>query len=481
MMNDPKTRKPPGRNDPCVCGSGKKYKNCHGANIISSADAAYARIRRLDDEAATLLRQFAMERYGKDALQDVWMDFFMSDEIPFDEDGPEGDSFVRWFLFNWKPDQKATLPSLLFAEQRARIDEDLRRFIERTAAAPYSFYQTTEVQPGASVRLRDILRGGEVNVTERSASRILLPGHILLAKVVEMDGIQFFMGTGGQVIYPRFLQLVMEVRTSLRNESLEKDGSLTDEFLREHEAILRGSYFRITDIETRPPDIHNTDGDPLILHTLTYEIPSLEHAFHRLKDLETRIAPRTDEEFFGEAEIDKSGKPKEIVLNWCEKGHKGVFGDTTTLATLKIRRRGLIVEANSERRAKRIQREIKKRLGGEAVLLRTEIQSHESLLKEVEKGKGKPISESEEEKKLKELPEVKAMMKQMMEKHMRSWPDEPVPALRGMTPRLAAKDPEGRELLESLLLDFEMKNETEDELLKVDTERLRRELGMEHK
>lgn len=22
--------KKPGRNDPCVCGSGKKYKNCHG-------------------------------------------------------------------------------------------------------------------------------------------------------------------------------------------------------------------------------------------------------------------------------------------------------------------------------------------------------------------------------------------------------------------------------------------------------------------
>jgi len=22
-----------GRNDPCPCGSGKKYKNCHGANL----------------------------------------------------------------------------------------------------------------------------------------------------------------------------------------------------------------------------------------------------------------------------------------------------------------------------------------------------------------------------------------------------------------------------------------------------------------
>jgi len=23
----------PGRNDPCPCGSGKKFKKCHGANV----------------------------------------------------------------------------------------------------------------------------------------------------------------------------------------------------------------------------------------------------------------------------------------------------------------------------------------------------------------------------------------------------------------------------------------------------------------
>ena len=29
-----------GRNDPCPCGSGKKYKVCHGANPGGSTDAA---------------------------------------------------------------------------------------------------------------------------------------------------------------------------------------------------------------------------------------------------------------------------------------------------------------------------------------------------------------------------------------------------------------------------------------------------------
>jgi len=26
-----------GRNDPCPCGSGKKYKHCHGANLEGAA------------------------------------------------------------------------------------------------------------------------------------------------------------------------------------------------------------------------------------------------------------------------------------------------------------------------------------------------------------------------------------------------------------------------------------------------------------
>ena len=29
--NDPQTWGNPGRNDPCPCGSGKKFKHCHGA------------------------------------------------------------------------------------------------------------------------------------------------------------------------------------------------------------------------------------------------------------------------------------------------------------------------------------------------------------------------------------------------------------------------------------------------------------------
>ena len=68
------------------------------------------------------------------------------------------------------------------------------------------------------------------------------------------------------------------------------------------------------------------------------------------------------------------------------------------------------------------------------------------------------MKRAEEQARLMALPEVQSMLEREMNKHWASWPDTPVPALRGMTPRKAAKDPIGRELLESLLLDFESKN-----------------------
>jgi SEC-C motif len=44
---DPSTAVPPGRNEPCHCGSGKKYKNCH----LDKDEAALRAVRTRQSEA----------------------------------------------------------------------------------------------------------------------------------------------------------------------------------------------------------------------------------------------------------------------------------------------------------------------------------------------------------------------------------------------------------------------------------------------
>ena len=71
-------------------------------------------------------------------------------------------------------------------------------------------------------------------------------------------------------------------------------------------------------------------------------------------------------------------------------------------------------------------------------------------------------------------PEVRLKLEETARQHWVTWFDVPVPALRE-----AAKTEEGRELLESLLLDYERHDDADNEnLMRPDIPELRRKLGM---
>jgi len=78
---------------------------------------------------------------------------------------------------------------------------------------------------------------------------------------------------------------------------------------------------------------------------------------------------------------------------------------------------------------------------------------------------------------LEQQPEIQALTAKMNAEHWRTWPDVPLPALHGQTPRQAATTPEGRERLEVLLLDFAARDDMPGSM-GPDIDALRRELGI---
>jgi hypothetical protein len=150
----------------------------------------------------------------------------------------------------------------------------------------------------------------------------------------------------------------------------------------------------------------------------------------------------------------------------------------------------LIISVNSTKRAKKIRRLVEKRLGKEAVYKTTLIEPIES---EVERmwaaaASGSSIPAEERRKGAEQTgvisladlpPEVRLQLEEHARQHWVTWFDLPVPALNNMTPREAAKTEEGRELLESLLLDYERHDDADNEnLMRPDIPKLRRKLGM---
>jgi hypothetical protein len=149
------------------------------------------------------------------------------------------------------------------------------------------------------------------------------------------------------------------------------------------------------------------------------------------------------------------------------------------LGQIEIRGRALRVNVNSQARAEAIKAEISARLGPRARPKGVVIESVEKLMSAAA-ARGAPearANRTRESNELERAPEVRAIMAKMNAEHWRTWPDIPLPALGGQTPRQAAAAPAGRERLEVLFLGFAA-HEGVPGVLQPDIAALRRELGM---
>src|SRR5260370_8715067 len=92
-----------GRNDPCPCGRGRKYKDCW----LASQAAIDSVWQRQHEESARLvgeMMKFAGREFGELVLE-AWKDFNMSDfPKPLDDAGEECRLFMPYYLFQWDPE-----------------------------------------------------------------------------------------------------------------------------------------------------------------------------------------------------------------------------------------------------------------------------------------------------------------------------------------------------------------------------------------
>jgi Protein of unknown function (DUF2384) len=164
-------------------------------------------------------------------------------------------------------------------------------------------------------------------------------------------------------------------------------------------------------------------------------VESPERAFEALAPL---ALGQSKEELLDGAEFGKDGKLHSVALDWRKKGNAKIPSwDNTILGNIKISGHSLVAEGNSENRANRLRREIEKRLGSLA--------RHEST-----------TAQTTDEMLAKAANRIKA---QAIQKQVEDWVHQKIPALRGRTPLQAVRDPDGREIVESLLLDWERRTE----------------------
>lgn len=478
-----------GRNEPCPCGSGKKYKQCCLNKEKPPVDLLWYRLNSAHDSLIEKLMAFAEERIGAMALMFAIGEFLLwpeEDEDIYDLIDDHMQLFLSWYLFNWlydphdgeeadvqvNIDPDLTIAETYLAEHGNRLDELEVRLIKATVHKPYSFLEVVACEPGNSLTMKDVLTGEKIRVIEETASEMVQIGDILLGRTVTVGHVSMILGLSSIAIRPSFKSHII----SLRNQIQKVEGPITRKELEIHSYDIRDLYLYLYQLMVEPPDLTNTDGDPIMFHTLQFSIDSPHDVFEKLQRLSGGM-PLPDE-MLQEPEYDANGRIVTAALPWVQESDAG---ENVIIGKFAIERGALYAEVNSAARADRIRNEIEACLGDSAKFIET--RTHDMVFPWPEDDEDEIDHEQFQEDldAMAEDPQALAYLQQIIRDHWHGWVDEKLPALNGRTPRQAAKTEDGREAIEAMLLEARRPLMHDGMLDKFETDPLedvRRRLGL---
>ncbi len=450
---------PTGRNDPCPCGSGRKYKQCHGRAAREQAspeEAAWRRLRAANEGLPARMARFVDEVYGPGAIDEAWAEFTLWDEEAFDPESPHLQVFLPWFFHRWTPDPDDTLvadaalhgrsPTEVLLERRGRrLDPVLIRYLSACLEAPFSFHQVLSVDAGRGVRTRDVFSGDERDVMERSASRFMRPGDVFFGQMVTSDGVTIMEACSVHTFPPANKIHLVDLRERIGGG---RPAPLTADDLDAWESELRLEYLELMEALRNPrlPRLQNTDGEPIAFHRLTFEVPSAQAAFDALKAL------AGDDPDLEPGELDAEGRLRRAAFPWIAAGNPMHPEGHTILGQIEIDGERLVATVNSAGRAARFKHLVAS-LYPAARHTGTEVESVEEAMAREGLEPGLP-GEADPDP-LSDLPEVREHLAAVMASHYERWLDEAIPALGGLTPLEAVEERGGREKVEALVAQIE--------------------------
>ena len=320
-----------GRNDPCPCGSGKKFKKCClPMEVTPIANLTWLKMRRTEGELIPLLLTHAVKYYGPDVVDEAWDEFSLWKDAPMDPDSqPELDTvFLPWFVFNWIPDNAEVkeaehMPEMPVAMhylkvKGSRLDVFQHRFIEEICSQPFSFFMVTDVEPGESLTLRDLILGREVTVHERQASSMLRKASIIFSRIINMDGSSIMVGTAPTVIPSTYHNYFIDFRENMAKQHPDYD----QDFLLLYDLELRTIYSEIREELSNPglPELRNTDGDEFQSTKLYYTLTCTPRK--TLDALVTLALTESADELLQDGKQDERGELVSIEFSWLKKGNQ---------------------------------------------------------------------------------------------------------------------------------------------------------------
>ena len=425
----------PGPNDPCPCGSGRKYKKCclvrdeAARRVSAAADAVPPDGADLRQAALDALTAYSIQQGLSKQARPVAEAFSLDRPLP--EGVSEADVHFK-FYFHWHFDavlaNGATIAEAFLESAGRPLPTRQRALLERLSRARLRLYEVEEVRRAEGLRLLDLRSGESVWVRERSATRQLERWDVLAARVAaEEDGVLGLEG-GGYLFPPDAKSNLLDHLRKEERKLRRRNEALDDDTLFRRFAPIVHSLWLARAAPRPKPRLVTAEGDPLVFGKCVFDVFD-ERALRAALDRHGELVADPDGGYL-----------------WVEDSRDGF---TRTLGGITLENGRLTLDVTSRQRAERGRALLEKTAGAAIRHRATRYESVASAMKARVSAPAMPPPEL--------IPPAEAarVLAEFKQGHYRAWLDVPLPALGGRTPRHAARLKTVRPRLIDLLKELE--------------------------
>ncbi len=244
-----------GRNEPCYCGSGKKYKQCH-----LKIDQEAEKEKRSYTQAIQFIRRDLLkfgrdERFAEDfakALAYYWNGLYDL-ETAEEMSQPEALRFFDWFVFDYMPEDGSRLINVYVEDRRESLSTHQQRVIDQWQdAGPAGAYELVAYE-GQNLQLRDFMTGEEFEVYEAGGRGIVEIGEVILTRLVPVQDRLEFSTSAAYLPAAEITNLAEKLEAAKTADSETHPNATHNEFMRRHNVIMIHHALEEAQKQGRPP------------------------------------------------------------------------------------------------------------------------------------------------------------------------------------------------------------------------------------
>ena len=446
-----------GRNAPCPCGSGKKYKRCC-LQKEEQRNPERTSLVSWENELRKRLLSFSLkERYRKDyerACRLFLREPLKSPQV-MDEDGKNKYGFfIDWFIHDYRLQKGLTIIDEFYQDKKAKLSEKENLLLKYEMGSYLSLYEVVSVTPEEGLRLKDLFTGEEMDVFEVSGTRALVKWDVIFTRVIRMGPVNKL--SGFITVIPRRDKIAILSSIQTTWEKVKKETGKTEwhDFMKSNADLV---HHLIEDQKPIDPIIVTEERHRILFSRAVFDVLDFEG-----------VRDRVGREFDFMA-VGEDGR-EELKFVWLKRGKSKVWetgedvknavifssqvvrekGELkwSSLGDLVLTPKRLDLSCLSKERLEKGKGRLQELLGDD---VRHRVDQYEDVSKKIADEPQKPTHFRKADLSEKNL----SLFTKMMEERVMNWLDEKIPALEGKSPREAAQTSKGREKVEEMLRDWE--------------------------